>query len=68
MYLTQCPCYILTPLYYDTSLFWQMEITPINSEFHKFLLRTIIFLPTFHYFGIPLFQYLFTFPHRKHKS
>ena len=44
MYLTRGPCYISTLLYSDTSLFRQMEITPSNSEFHKFLLRTIIFL------------------------
>ena len=69
MYLTRDPCYISTLLYSDTSLFRQMEITPINSEFHKFLLRTIIFLLTFHYFGEFLFQYSLTpFPHRKHKS
>ena len=69
MYLTRGPCYISTLLYSDTSLFRQMEITPINSEFHKFLLRTIIFLLTFHYFGTFLFQYSLTpFPHRKHKS
>ena len=44
MYLTQSPYYISTPLYSNTSLFRQMEITPINSGFPKFLLKTIIFL------------------------
>ena len=64
MYLARGPYYISAHLYSDISLFRQREITPINSEFHKFLLRTIIFLLTFHFFGNSLFQHSLTpFPH-----
>ena len=69
MYLAQGPYYISTPLYSNTSLFQEMEMTPIKSEFHKFLLRTIIFPPTFHYLGISLLQFSLTpFPQRKLKT
>ena len=69
MYLARGPYYISAHLYSDISLFRQREITPINSEFHKFLLRTITFLLTFHFFGNSLFQYSLTpFPHGKRKS
>ena len=52
MYLTRDLSYISTLLYSDISLFRKMEKPPINSEFHKFLLRTIMFFLTFHYCGI----------------
>ena len=69
MRLTRGPYYISTSVDSDTSLIRQMEVTPINSEFHKFALRIFIFFLAFHYFGISLFQYfLAPFPHRKYKS
>ena len=47
-------------------IFPNIELIPINLQFHTFLLRAIIFLPTFHYFNTSLFAYFLTrFLHRK---
>ena len=59
MYCTRSPYFIPRPFYFDTSLFQNIEIIPIDLEFNNFLVRTSYFLE------LHFFQCFFTSKHSK---